>query len=464
VTDLTPSELLTSAERVLRANDNGGYTVPSRATYPHQWNWDSALAALGWAELDPGRAWTELETLAGARDAGGMIPHIAFHAGMAERLDGRLRGVLTTVARPYPRYLPGPRWWGRRRSVDGRRISGITQPPVAATCARLVFERHPDEARATSLLEPLLGWHRFLLEQRDPRGVGEPVLIHPWESGRDNSVEWDTPLWRVMPEVTVVRRRDTDSVDAAERPSDEHYRRYLTLVRHGTRNGWHQRQLARGGAFRVLDPGFSAALARGCGDLAWLAEQLGEARIADESRAGAERVAETLRARADSDGLIRAVDMTDGATLPVTSAGSALAALAPGLPARQLQAIRDLVSAGPLASPFGVRSLDRAHPASSPRNYWRGPVWTNVTWLCAHALEGHGEPTAAAELRRRMIEAVRGGGMREYFVPASGRGLGAGDFAWTAALCLRDLAPAFPRAIPGTGAAWSSQAGSSRSS
>ncbi|HEV3378040.1 MAG TPA: hypothetical protein VG126_12245, partial [Thermoleophilaceae bacterium] len=59
-TDLRPT-----AENVLRENDSGGYTVPSRATYPHQWNWDSALAALGWAELDPARAWRELETLAG---------------------------------------------------------------------------------------------------------------------------------------------------------------------------------------------------------------------------------------------------------------------------------------------------------------------------------------------------------------------------------------------------------------
>ena len=30
--------------------------------------------------------------------------------------------------------------------------------------------------------------------------------------------------------------------------------------------------------------------------------------------------------------------------------------------------------------------------------------------------------------------------MREYFAPESGRGLGARDFAWTAALCLRELA------------------------
>jgi hypothetical protein len=433
------TNLRTSAENVLRGNDNGGYTVPSRATYPHQWNWDSALAALGWAELDPARAWRELETLAGARDRQGMIPHIAFHTRVRDRGNGRLRGALTMVARPYARYLPGPRWWGRRLGADGRRISGITQPPLAATCMRLLFESHPDEARARALLTPLLGWHRFLLEERDPRGVGEPVLIHPWESGRDNAVEWDAPLWRVMPEVTVVHRRDTHSVDGAERPSDEHYRRFLTLVRRGTRVEWAQSHLARGGAFRVLDPGFSAILARACADLAWLAERLGEGRIAEESRAASARVADALRARTDADGLIRPLDMTDESTLEVTSAGSALALLAPGLGSAQVDAVRDLVTNGALASPYGVRSLDRHYPERSSRNYWRGPVWTNVTWLSALALEDHGDRVAATKLRFRMMEAIEGGGMREYVVPDSGRGLGARDFAWTAALCLREL-------------------------
>jgi Glycosyl hydrolase family 63 C-terminal domain len=433
------TDLRMTAENVLRGNDNGGYTVPSRATYPHQWNWDSALAALGWAELDPARAWRELETLAGARDRQGMIPHIAFHTRVPDRVGGRLRGALTMVARPYARYLPGPRWWGRRLAVDGRRISGITQPPVAATCMRILFESHPDEVRARALLVPLLGWHRFLLEERDPRGTGEPVLIHPWESGRDNAVEWDAPLWRVMPEVTVVHRRDTHSVDAAERPSDEHYRRFLTLVRRGTRVDWAQAQLARSGAFRVLDPGFSAILARASADLGWLAEQLGEARIAEESRVAAARVADALRVRADADGLIRPVDMTDESTLAVTSAGSALAPLAPGLRSEQVEAVRKLVTTGALASPYGVRSLDRDHPERSSRNYWRGPVWSNVTWLCALALEDDGDRVAAAKLRFRMMEAIEGGGMREYFVPDSGRGLGARDFAWTAALCLREL-------------------------
>ena len=236
----------------------------------------------------------------------------------------------------------------------------------------------------------------------------------------------------------MLRRRDTDSVDAAERPSDEHYRRFLTLVRQGTRAGWAQERLAREGAFRVLDPGFSAILARACHDLAAVADALGESRAADESRRASERVSAALRARADSDGLIRAVDMTDGSALPVTSAGSALALLAPGLNEREVAAGRAAVLDGALSSRWGVRSLDAGHPERSARNYWRGPVWANVTWLTALGLELHGEQRAAQTLRDRMILAIEGSGMREYFEPESGRGLGARDFAWTAALCLRE--------------------------
>jgi len=418
------SRVTAVATAVLRGNDTGRYTLPSRSIYPHQWNWDSALATLGWAELYPPRAWTELESLAGARDRDGMIPHIAFRSGLVPWL---------TAAR----YLPGPRWWGRRTSADGRRVSGITQPPLAATCMRLLFDAHPDERGARALLEPLLGWHRFLLDARDPNGHGEPVLIHPWESGRDNAVEWDGPLWRVLPEVIAVRRRDTDSVDAAERPSHEHYRRFLTLVRQGTATGWDQRELARTGRFRVLDAGFSAILARACLDLADVAELLGEPRVADESRSAGERVAAALKARAGSDGLIGAVDAVDGTPLPVTSAGAALALLAPGLADKQIAVGRALVLDGALASRYGVRSLDRAHPERSARNYWRGPVWANITWLAALALDLHGEERAARTLVDRMLLAVESDGMREYYSPESGRGLGARDFTWTAALCLR---------------------------
>ena len=139
------------------------------------------------------------------------------------------------------------------------------------------------------------------------------MLIHPWETGRDNSIEWDAPLWRVVPEVTVVHRRDTDSVDAAERPTDEHYRRYLTLVRRGTAIGWRP-AAARGERRRSAcsTPASRRSWRAPAADLAWLAEQLGEAaHRRREPRGWPSASAPALRARADSDGLIRPVDAID---------------------------------------------------------------------------------------------------------------------------------------------------------
>ena len=116
----------------------------------------------------------------------------------------------------------------------------------------------------------------------------------------------------------MLHRRDTDSVDAAERPTDEHYRRYLTLVRRGTRgragsrSGWRA-----AGAFRVLDPGLLGdARARLPRTWPGSPSALGEPALAEESRAAGERVIAALRARADSDGLIRPVDRPERRRCP----------------------------------------------------------------------------------------------------------------------------------------------------
>ena len=52
-----------SARAVLRANDRGGYTVPTDRLYPFQWNWDSGFVAMGWATFDEVRGFNEIEHL-----------------------------------------------------------------------------------------------------------------------------------------------------------------------------------------------------------------------------------------------------------------------------------------------------------------------------------------------------------------------------------------------------------------
>ena len=55
--------MIEQARAVMGRNDRGTYTVPTHGLYPFQWNWDSALSALGFSHFDEARAWTEIETL-----------------------------------------------------------------------------------------------------------------------------------------------------------------------------------------------------------------------------------------------------------------------------------------------------------------------------------------------------------------------------------------------------------------
>ena len=53
---MTATPMDDQARAILRANDRGGYTVPTAGLYPYQWNWDSAFAAYGFAQFDMTRA------------------------------------------------------------------------------------------------------------------------------------------------------------------------------------------------------------------------------------------------------------------------------------------------------------------------------------------------------------------------------------------------------------------------
>ena len=98
-----------AAMAVLRTNDAGGWTVPSRTQYPHQWNWDSAFISLGLATFDWDRAVVEIESMLAARWREGMVPHVRYDPA--------------NVAN----YFPGPdRWLAAQRHLaqSGVRTSG----------------------------------------------------------------------------------------------------------------------------------------------------------------------------------------------------------------------------------------------------------------------------------------------------------------------------------------------------
>lgn len=48
------AQLADRALAVLRGNDTGLFVKPAPTVYPFQWNWDSAVIAIGLAQVDVG--------------------------------------------------------------------------------------------------------------------------------------------------------------------------------------------------------------------------------------------------------------------------------------------------------------------------------------------------------------------------------------------------------------------------
>jgi len=73
------------------------------------------------------------------------------------------------------------------------------------------------------------------------------------------------------------------------------------------------------------------------------------------------------------------------------------------------------------------------------RRYWRGPTWVNSAWLLWRGLVRLGYEEQAATIARAITETLAREGLREFYGPHDGRGMGAEDFAWSAlALELED--------------------------
>jgi hypothetical protein len=299
-------DFVEAARTVLRDNDRGGYTVPTSGLYPYQWNWDAAFCALGWITFDEPRAWRELERLLEGQWADGMVPHIVFHA-------------------PSDSYFPGPDVW---RTPHVPATSGITQPAVLASAARLCWERARDKARAedhlAALYPKILAWHRWWVEARDPQGSGLVGMLHPWESGMDNSPAWDAALSRVSPTPTSdIRRKDLSHIDAAMRPSEDFYKRVIALVDLYASLDWQPHRMWAQTPFRIADVGLNAILHRANRDLLVLARRFGTATEQAEIAARLEASATAIdRLWNASAGIYQSYDLMSDARIDAqTSAG-----------------------------------------------------------------------------------------------------------------------------------------------
>jgi glycogen debranching enzyme len=414
--------LIDEATRILSLNDLGNYTVPTHGLYPFQWNWDSCLTALGQGHLDEARAWREIETLFEHQWDDGMVPHIVFH----KQDEG---------------YFPGPDVWSTGRVVP---TSGITQPPVAGFAVARLFQRARDRAlaeqKARALLPKVHAWHEWFFRCRDPKGTGLVAVIHPWETGRDNSVDWDEAFERVPTEgVMPFTRRDTQHANPEHRPTQAQYERYIWLVQRFRDLGWDNSRLHDASPFQLVDPGFNGILLRACADLATLAEALGEPAIATAAGARADPGAIALESLwSDARGQYLCLDRVTGQLVDSPSVAGILAAFAP-IPRARAAALAQRVRALANGTRFLVPSHDQQDHRFDARRYWRGPVWLIVNYMIADGLAAQGEGEVAAQITRSSLELIHDSGFAEYYDPLDGTPCGGASFTWTAAMVIEFL-------------------------
>ena len=428
-----PARLRHQAVATLMANWRGASTVPTSTLYPHQWSWDSAFIAIGLAHVNTGRAWSELISLFRAQWGDGRMPHIVFNR---------------TV--PEDAYFPGPRFWRPLPTSGGPppgvATSGLVQPPVHAAAALAVARRSPRrEARATlrRLYPRLWAYHEYLHTRRSD-GAGLVAIVHPWESGLDNSPAWDEPLNSVATDLTGIaeRRRDLAHAGSAHRPTDEDYARYVHIAETYRDRGYADRALTEL-PFCVVDPLFNALLAWSERAMAELAHLVGLPGGQHVGRAEALEAAIRGRLFDAHLGCYVSVDLLSGRRAMVRTVGGLAPLLLPDVPQAHRAALVG-TAVGPSfgvgsGDVLGVPSYDLTAADLDLERYWRGPAWINTSWLVWRGLELSGEHALADELAAAMTTLVAGAGFREYFNPLTGEGLGARDFSWSAALILSVL-------------------------
>jgi hypothetical protein len=424
------------AAAILHKNDRGIYTSPDGALYPHQWLWDSCFVAIGLRHLNIDRARTELTSLIRGQWKNGMLPNIIFNTESKYRTD-----------RNYWRS------WINPHSPDDLATSGITQPPMLAEAVWQVGQSMNAAERRSwfrYMLPHIVSYHEWLYHARDPHGEGLVLLLHPWETGLDNTPPWMTQLhehlmpswvrairWAHLEGIIGFFRRDRHHIPAGQRFSTLEILALFDAQRRLRRKAYHTTKILDHALFSIEDLTFNCIFIRAnailCDIARTVRHQLPEELTANMAKSEAalaelwDPYAKTYWSR----------DFITHQLLKQPSIASLMPLYAGTISQERAdELVRSLENQNVFGPNFPIPSVPLDSPQFDPNRYWQGPTWVNTNWLIIDGLKRFGYRDHAAALTESTLEMVTKSGFAEYFNPLSGKPLGAADFSWTAALAL----------------------------
>ncbi len=345
------------------------YTRPNVDVYPWMWLWDSCFHSIIWTHLGDDRAIAELETIFRAQTASGFVPHMAFpsEAGTSGDL------------------------WGPAG------ISPITQPPMYGHALRVAVDSGIDVG--DHLLEAATRGIDHLIDQRR-RADGLLVVVHPWETGCDDSARWGS--WMTEP--------------FSKSAWDRTKRKLLASI-----------ELVDGAGvanpeFEVASAAFNALVSFNARDLAAVTGDQHLAVFADE-------LDDLLAARWRHDELTWPDGPHPSATAPTLE--GLLPLLGPTTN-RELELVEPLLTdPSHYGGVFGLRQTSRSYRLYDPDQYWRGPVWPQLDYLIVTALRRHRRHELGDRLAANTQRGALCSGFAEYWNGETGAGRGAIPQSWT---------------------------------
>jgi|TARA_B100001971_G_scaffold183153_1_gene180928 hypothetical protein len=410
-------------------NDRGGYTFPTHNLYPAQWCWDSCFVAMGFATFDIDRAILELENLFKGQWKNGMVPHIVFHENDLS-------------------YFPNSKYWNVLNLVKECNnvhlaTSGITQPPVASIAIRWIIERYSLEEkqslRIIELIKKIMLWHNWFYAERNPMKTNLVNIFHPWESGMDNSPNWDDLLKNVKTDELLdieKLRKDTTYANANERPTTEEYKKYINLVENFKKFKFNQFEIHKNNQFSVIDTAFNSILMRANIDLIWLHDYF-KIKNKFELKTWNENAFLNLDTLWSSEfNQYGCYDLNRKEKIFTPSISQFFILFAGEAENKNIPKIIDKLKEWLPKVNYLMPSFSPYSDKFDPSRYWRGPVWLIVNWIIYEGLVRCNETTIANRIKDHSIKLIEISGFREYYNPIDGSGCGGRKFSWTSSLYL----------------------------
>ena len=366
------------------------YICPDLKTYPWQWFWDSCFHAFYLRKNYPELAFNELKSLTRFQTKDGFLPHMSYHSDPEASMS----------------------LWG----IKNR--SGLIQPPIIGWALYELYKASHKKKYLIHLYPAIKEYYKFLINVRDHDDDGLISIIHPWESGWDDSARWDLPA----------------KIKAYSRSNFMNFK--IELVDEFKSLKWNQKELIKNSKFNVKPVCVNSLFALSLKAMMRISEVLG---LLDDKMYWERCYTHTSKSIKEKlwnpkNSFFQDIYIdTNEKPIPVLTPATYFPLIINIASHKQVKTMVDyLRNPDVFGTKWIIPTLAVNDPNFNPSSYWRGTVWININFFVAMGLAKYNQKSWVQKIGDNSINLIKEEGYREYFNPLNAKGLGAMEFGWSA--------------------------------